>query len=230
MKIGIYDVDKIWCEQMRQIVENYAKQMTFDIEMCFFDRRNAITDYGIQYRFPDVFFVSLDQNEKESIEIAREIKEESQECQIVFCSNCFDYAMDVYAVDHTYFVVKEQFENRIHEIFCKIKKNQNKRKKRYVFSVVDGKKIVLYSEEIIYFERVKRKTKIISVFGIYEIRDKMNDLINILPKQDFLRCHNSYIVYLPAVREVLKENLIMSNGDAVVISRSYRKTVKEIFV
>ena len=120
MKIGIYDVDKIWCEQMRQIVENYAKQMTFDIEMCFFDRRNAITDYGIQYRFPDVFFVSLDQNEKESIEIAREVKEESQECQIVFCSNCFDYAMDVYAVDHTYFVVKEQFKTPVSANYANI--------------------------------------------------------------------------------------------------------------
>lgn len=229
MKIGIYDVDKSWCEQMRHIVENYAKQMEFEIKMYFFDKKNTMIDKGVQCEFPDVLFLSLDEDGKESIEIAREINKKNQECQIVFYANSFEHVMDVYATDHIYFVIKEQFENRISEIFSKVKKKQSEKKKKHVFSVVDKKKIILHSEEIIYFERVKRRTKIISVFGVYEIKDKLKDLISMLPEQEFLRCHNSYIVYLPAVREVLKENLVMNNGDKVVISRSYQKTVKSLF-
>lgn len=229
MRIGIYDVDKSWCEQMRQIVETYAKQMSFDVKIIIFDDRNTIMEYGMRNRFPDVLFLSLDENGKAGIEIGREINGKSQECQIVFCSDNFEYAMDVYTVEHTSFVIKEQFKNRINEIFCEIKKNKLKRKKRYVFSATGGKKVILYSEEIIYFERIRRTTRIVSTFGIYEIRDKIDDLLEVLSEKDFFRCHNSYIVYLPAVREVSSGNFVMSNWDMVAISRNYRKIVKEMF-
>ena len=60
--------------------------------------------------------------------------------------------------------------------------------------------------------------------------DKLSALIERLPEPDFVRCHNSYIVYLPAVREMLADVFLMDDGREVMISRSYRKIAKAAFM
>lgn len=229
MRIGIYDSDKCWCEQIKAIVEDYAKQILFDVKVHTFGKKTEIMNHGTSVSFPDVLFLSMDEDGTNAIDIAKEINEKSKECQVVFYSDNLKYVTEVYSTVHTYFVLKDQLEERIGEIFHKIFEKQREKKKRHIFSVIGGKKVVLSSEEIIYFERVKRTTRVVSSFGTYEIRDKLDDLITSLPQQDFFRCHNSYIVYLPAVREVSKGNFVMCNHDTVAISRSYLKAVKELF-
>lgn len=45
-----------------------------------------------------------------------------------------------------------------------------------------------------------------------------------------MKCHSSYIVYFPAVREMKKNEFVMENGDRITISRSHEKKVKERFM
>ena len=51
-----------------------------------------------------------------------------------------------------------------------------------------------------------------------------------LSEVDFVRCHNSYIVYMPAVRELGKGCFILKNGTKIMISRSHMKRVKMAFM
>ena len=51
-----------------------------------------------------------------------------------------------------------------------------------------------------------------------------------LPEGDFIRCHNSYIIYCPAVRERVKGAFVLVNNTRIMISRSYAKKVKEAFM
>lgn len=55
-------------------------------------------------------------------------------------------------------------------------------------------------------------------------------MTEILPSLDFVRCHNSYIVYLPAVREMEKGAFTLKDGTSIMISRSYMKSVKSAFM
>ena len=70
-----------------------------------------------------------------------------------------------------------------------------------------------------------RKKRLLPPFQI----EKISDIYDKLPKLDFVRCHNSYIVYLPAIRELQKDEIIMEDGTKIVISRSFRKEVKQAF-
>lgn len=51
-----------------------------------------------------------------------------------------------------------------------------------------------------------------------------------LPHLYFLRCHNSYIVYIPMIKELLKSEIILDNGQIIPVSRSYRKSTHEAFL
>ena len=113
MKIGIYDSDKNNVEQIRNIVEEYSKQILVETKMAVFHSRAEITGYGTDGNFPDVLFLSLDLKDNNGIEIAKEINEKSKECQIVFYSENLEYATEVYSTAHTYFVLKEHSSDAI---------------------------------------------------------------------------------------------------------------------
>ena len=135
-----------------------------------------------------------------------------------------------YHTTHTFFVLKEQFQERIGEVFGKIFHIMEQKSERLAFSVIGGKEVVLAPEDILYFERSGRTTRIVTLWGNYEIWDKLQDVMEKLPELDFVRCHNSYIVYMPAVREMGKGCFILKNGTKIMISRSHTKAVKTAFM
>ncbi len=98
--------------------------------------------------------------------------------------------------------------------------------------MIKGTDILLCPDDILYFERKKRVTKIATVWGEYEVWDKLSEIMPRLSKVDFVRCHNSYIVYLPAVSEMNRESFLLKNDDdmEIPISRGYAKEVKQCFM
>lgn len=234
MNIGIYGKDSLWQKKAKEIIGEHLRQISLDGMIYCYTKKDSLLEIETEnQRMADVLFLDLDYGENRDsdggngIDMAALINKKWPECQIVYCSENLNYATEVYSTVHTYFVLKEQLANRIENIFQRIFWELRQRKKRMVFSVIGGKKISLLPEEILYFERVKRITRIVSSFGEYEIRDKLDSIAEKLPQREFLRCHNSYIINRFAVYEKGKNCFVMRNGDNVAISRSYVKTIRE---
>lgn len=228
MNIVIYDEDDSWRERSKEIIGKYMKQVTNEIGIYCCRTRETLMEAEVLGEDREILFLDLDSENENGIEMAKAVNKKWPECQIIFYSENLKYATEVYHAVHTYFVLKEQLEDRIAEIFVRIFEKKNQRKKRILFSVIGGKKISLLTEEILYFERTKRVTRIVSVLGNYETRDKLDSIAEKLPEKDFLRCHNSYIVNRLAICEKQKNYFVMRNGDNVAISRSYVKAIREL--
>lgn len=234
MRIGIFDDDRLWCERAVQIIGDYGKSCEMETEVICFTSVSDMERY--QGRALDVLFmdIELEHDEgggtKNGIDLTLGINEKWKNCQVVYLTNYLCYATDVYHTEHVFFVLKEQFQNRIHEVFQKILHNLEQKTIRLIFEQIGGTSVIISPEEILYFEREGRTTNIITEHGIYSIRDKLSDVVKRLPPADFVRCHNSFIVYFPAVREMKKGLFVLNDGSQIVISRSHAKAVKNAFM
>ena len=231
MRVGICDDDAIWCRKAEQIIYKYADQTETELEViCFMipEELNSYEGYPLDMLFMDI--VLENNEEKNGIDLVAMVNKKWKDCQIIYLTNYLFYATEVYHTEHVFFVLKEQFEERIGEIFSKAFHQLSQTREKLVYSVIGGKEVSLAPADILYFERSGRTTNIITVYGTYPIWDKLSALTERLPKLDFVRCHNSYIVYLPAVREMLADVFLMDDGREVMISRSYRKIVKDAFM
>lgn len=227
MIIGICDDDARWSRKVKGLLEKYAERWMLFIETrCFSGGAELLAYQGLPI---DVLFLDISLEGKSGIDVAEEVNRKWKNCQIVYLTNYLNYVTEVYRTEHIFFVLKEQFEQRIGEIFGKILHVTEKNRKQLLFSVVGGKVINLAPDEIYYFERMKRVTVIETVWGKHEIHERLDTVMEMLPRTDFVRCHNSYIVYLPAVREMMKDTFLMKNGEVITISRSYIKNVKAVF-
>lgn len=241
MNIGIYDKDTNRGNKIKRIIEDYLhqileKEIVKDVER---ENINDIRIITLQNKesidcentnvFIYILFINLDTDGEVGIQLAKEMNRRKKGCQIIYYAESLNMVTEVYKTNHIYFVLQEQLHQRLDDIFQKIFMNFANVQERLFFTEIGGNKVFLLSEEIYYFERSKRVTRIVTVHGIYEIREKLSDIIERLPGKEFVRCHNSYIINVLAVREVKKDCLVMVNGDKVVVSRSYGKVIKETF-
>lgn len=228
MRVGICDDDSKWYQKAKEIIEAYGKKTGTEIKILYFSQGDSLEEYEGEPL--EVIFMDVALGDKDGIALAGRINKKWKNCQIVYLTNYLYYATETYHTDHTFFVLKEQFEERIGEVFGKILHIMEQKSEKLVFSVIGGKEIVLVPEDILYFERSGRITRIVTVWGNYEIWDKLRDVMEKLSEIDFVRCHNSYIVYTPAVREMGKGCFILKNGTKIMISRSHIRTVKASFM
>ena len=231
MRVGICDDDAIWCRKAEKIIYSYAAQTETELEVICFttsEKLNSHDGYPLDMLFMDI--VLENEEGKNGIDIVTAVNKKWKDCQIVYLTNYLFYATEVYHTEHVFFALKEQFEERIGGIFGKVFHQLAQTREKLVYSVIGGKEVSLAPADILYFERSGRITNIITVYGTYSIWDKLSVLTEGLPTLDFVRCHNSYIVYLPAVREMLPDVFLMNDGREVTISRSYRKIAKAAFM
>lgn len=139
------------------------------------------------------------------------------------------YASDVYRTRHTYFVTKQDFDRRADEIFEIIEASNRNRNRRISLRTVNRSTISLYTKDILLFERKLRKTIIITQGQEYEITESLTDLMQHQPGAMFCRCHNSYLVNLDHVKEMVGDSFVLRNDMTVPISRRYRQEAREQF-
>lgn len=234
MRIGIFDDDKLWCDRAAHIIDDYGKSSGRKMEIfCFLTVADVESYQGEPL---DVLFTDIELEQgsggdiKNGIEMAARINEKWENCQIVYLTNYLCYATDVYHTEHVFFVLKEQFQSRVCEVFDKVTHNMQQKTERLFFEQIGGTSVILSPADILYFERKGRITYIITKYGNYSIRDKLRDVMKRLPMTDFVRCHNSFIVYFPAVREMGKGQFVLNDGSRIMISRSHAKAVKNAFM
>lgn len=230
---GICDDSIEWCREAAQIIQKYSVQAAIDIEtICFKSEEKLLSYEGepLEILFMDIELTEKDSKGENGINTAEKVNKRWKNCQVVYLTNYLYYATEIYTTRHTYYVLKEQFRTKIGEVFQKVLHELQQNEKKLIFSVIGGKEVALAPNEIIYFERRRRTTIIQTVWGSYEIWDKLEPIMQKLPELDFVRCHNSYIVYLPAVREIQKGSFVMDNSMEVMISRSYSKSAQKAFM
>ena len=228
MRIGICDNDKKWCECAKSIISKHIERINMTVEVVIFNDRDTLLKYTGE---PLVaLFLGIDLGEDSGIELATLVNHKWERCQIIYLTNNLNHATDVYNTSHVFFGLKEHFKDKVGEIFSRIIEGVECRRVKIVLSLVGGEIISLFPEEILYFERDKRKTKIATVWGEFTTWDKLDQLMELLPELFFVRCHNSYIVYLPAVLKMDKQSFCMNSGVKISISRGHCKEVEQAFI
>ena len=229
IRIAICDDEQSWRQTATEILQQYAAKTADPIELLCFEEAQQLQSY--QGPPLDAVLMDIELQQENGIEAVKTLNGQWPACAIVYVTNHLFYAVDSYQTEHLYFVTKDQFADRLGDIMDKIRHLRSQRARTLVFDVIGSsqKTVMLAPEEILYFERDRRRTRVHTAWGTYEVWDKIGDIEARLPKLDFVRCHNSYIVYLPAMREIMATCINMKNGVRIPISRFYAGQTQQAF-
>lgn len=86
-------------------------------------------------------------------------------------------------------------------------------------------KITLNLKEIYCFEAYHRKVTVYSYHGKFRIKTTIPIEAQVLEHQGFIRVHHGFLVQIDQISQLGPQELILTNGQVVPISRRYKKSL-----
>ena len=86
----------------------------------------------------------------------------------------------------------------------------------------------LQCNDILYFEYINRKIKIVTEQEEYVcINEKINEIAKKMKAYGFAMSHQSFVVNLDKIEKVKSQELIMKNGDKVYLAQKRASTIRK---
>ena len=227
MRIGVCEEEEMCLEKIKNVLSIYAQRQKLDLIVTVFQREEDLKAYtGTAFH---ILFIDIELGNNHGVDLACQINKQWPGFQIIFLVRELFCVSNVYQVQHLCVVQKEQLEKRLDNIMDIALQKLSALKQRIIFKVHGKAHLILAPEEIVWLERDKRITRIVSTRGEFITNEKLSLLMERLPVLDFVRCHNSYIVYIPAVKVYRKDMFIMKDGRKILISRGYEEKTRKAF-
>ena len=94
LRIGICDDKPEWLEKAGDTVKRCAEQMQKKVEMYFFQNGSELRKE--EHPKMHILFMDIEMPGESGIDLAMEVNRKWPECQIIYLTNYWSYAMDVY--------------------------------------------------------------------------------------------------------------------------------------
>ena len=229
LKIAICDDVKSYIDILEKNVLVWAAQNGINVIVKKFDGGkpllHCIDDNGMF----DLIFLDVKLKRMSGLEIAAKIREHDYITAIVFISQYDDYYKEAYNVHPFHFLSKPISQNLINDVMDSFMRMKMRDKETYSFSV-NKAQYTLHLSDILYFGSERRQVYAVCEDETYMFYGKLNDVQKQLENKNtrFIRIHQSYLVNMKYIREYHYTDVIMSNGDILLISRDNRKIVRSI--
>ncbi len=176
---------------------------------------------------PDIAILDIQMPGDGGIRVGQLLNEQIPACRIIFLTSYLGYATEVYETKHSYFVLKSELGQRMGPALARTLEDMA-RDVRLTFRT-GGEIWSVDVNEVLYFERNLRKTRIVCLGASYETSSKAEELLREVPPGSFVHCHQSFWVHLRHVKSMGPEKFTLTNEVSIPISRGCRAQAKEAF-
>ena len=228
IRFAIVDDDLTYLEYLKKETEKYLENVEYEIK-TYSSYKDLLADKTHLEKL-DILISDIELEFENGIKKAKKIKEENPNLCVIFVSGFIQYVMDVYDVDHIYFILKDQLKMRLgNAISNALKCIKNKNKKDLIIKWQNEVNVIPI-KDIVYVEREGRKCHVHTKDEEYSTYVTFQDIAEQLGDFFFLRTHYSYLVKLSEIYSFQRNEVFMKNGVKVPVSRSYEKKAKKKFL
>ncbi len=185
------------------------------------DGIDLVDDYKSQF---DIILLDIQMKHLDGMTAAEKIRKLDEDVVIIFITSTVQYAVQGYAVDALGYVLKPvpylQFEQLFEKAITRVKAKQEK---VYIKVTVDDKQLKLDCETVSYIESQRNNVILHCTEADYVTAGPLKRFEEMLGTHGFSKCHNAYVVNLSYVEAVQKEEVLLSGGITLPISRARKK-------
>lgn len=224
---AICDDERITCSELEKILLQYGKNSNIDFEVDIFYSGEKLCEYLISDNYYDLIFLDIQLGTIDGIEVGDYIRNklEDENTLIVYVSSQEQYAMKLFQIGTFEFIIKPISATLVEKVLYRAMKKINSVNQFFDYSIGKNYYRVKLSE-IILFQSNLRKVQIVTLNNKIEFYGKLQEIVNRLPENIFMRVHNSFLININQVREYSYESIRMINGEDICISKQFRKSVR----
>ena len=216
INICIVEDEVAQADLLRNYIQTYGNKTGKQFAITHFsDGIDLVDEYRAQF---DIILLDIQMKHLDGMVAAEKIRKVDADVVIIFITSTVRYAVQGYAVDALGYVLKPVPYLQFEQLFDKaISRVMTKKEKLYIKVSVDERQLKLDCDNIYYIESQRNNVQIHCAAGPLKKFEEM------LGSHGFSKCHNAYIVNLSYVEGVRKEEVLLTNGTVLPISRARKK-------
>jgi DNA-binding LytR/AlgR family response regulator len=210
MKIAICDDDA--ADSL--LLQEYISRFDTGLTCAVFNSAPVLLD-ALREDFYDLIFLDIEMGALSGFDAAKLIMEDRDKPLIVFVTKSSKYTIQGYEVAFRYLVKPLHYAD-----FSRVMKAALEQIVPQKVAVDIGGREHLFSvREIYYFEIFGHRVRIRTVDRVYECRNSLKNIEDMLAGCAFVRPHNSYLVNIEHIVTASQTELVMKDGMKISISR-----------
>ncbi|GAA0890647.1 LytTR family DNA-binding domain-containing protein [Fulvivirga kasyanovii] len=141
--------------------------------------------------------------------------------------NVSDYLLKPFSFERFLKAINKTFVTPKHSSPTLHADNASKTTQERIFIQSDNKYVQVIIEDILYIEASGNYCKVVTQEGTIITRDKISNLITILPVTDFIQVHRSFVVAAQHIKSI-EGNMIHIGGSTVPVGKVYKMNVSRL--
>lgn len=225
VRIAVCDDEYIFREKIiNSIYSFFGKLDTTCVEFDDGDKLVQAVGNGMEF---DAFFLDIEMPVLDGMKTAGKLREMGIGVPIVFLTSHIEFAMDGYEVSAFRFLPKNVSEEKMEKTLQLLKEELCEKQKLIVRC--DGENLFLSVDEIVYIEAMNRSVRIVMNDREYSVRMKIGEIEKETAgiSDAFARIHRGYIVNMAHVKKQNGNEISVSGGDVLPVSRSVAAEFRE---
>lgn len=216
MRIAVCDDDKNDVSIIREYIGRFDAGLACDV---FHSALSLVDAHGRESY--DLIFLDIEMKPFNGFEAARVLATNKEKPLIIFVTNSSKYTIQGYEVAFRYLIKPVTYEQ--FETVMKASLEQVVPKK--IMIEVGGKNMMISTRDIYYFEVFDHNVRVRTKNDVFDYRDSLKNIEDMLSGGNFIRPHNSFLVNLEHVLSTTQSEFIMKDNRVISISRKRKDDV-----
>lgn len=232
LKVAVCDDELEICEYLRtQVLDFFAAEDIDGNVSIFNDGLPLVKAYEEGTADFDMILLDITMKQCDGLSAAKKIREYNTDVMIVFVTASAEYVFSGYEVRAFRYILKPELLHGFKRVFSECVAALTKSNET-VFSFQTGaENISIPLREILYFESDRRKISIVCLNEKeYTFYGKLDNIEHQLRKQDFVRCHQSFLVNTKKILSLRSGELSLVNEVILPVSKRRAKETNEAFL
>ena len=178
----------------------------------------------------DLVFFDVEMPGADGISVAKKLREADKRVVIIFTTAHAQPVFSSFAAEPLHYLLKplkyDDFKNAMQRAVVKLDQDDS----NCIMLSFNNAAFKIPLSRIVYFESQGRTVIVHLIDRQHTFYIKLDEIENRLANKTFIRSHQSYFVNVNYIRKIYKNNMILSTGQRLDISRSKLKATKDIFM
>ncbi len=227
-KAAICDDEPAELQYLSGLVRSWARQGGNSVSLSLFPSGEAFWFQYEEEKDFDLLLLDIEMGEMNGVELARRIRRENADVQILFITAWPDFMADGYEVSALHYLMKPVREEKLFSVLERAAANL-KKIERYEIFHIGGEAVRLSLEEIVSVEAFSHEVEVVVREGSYRVEETLSGLEKRLG-EGFVRCHRSYLAALKYIRKITRTDVVMDTGARIPLSRRRYDAVNQAFI
>lgn len=231
MRIAICDDEEAQRLLLQKYVEEWAQENGIHLETRLFVSGENFWFAWEDDSAYDLLVFDIEMGKLSGMELAAQIRRKDEEIPILFVTGYDSYMAQGFEVAALHYLLKPLRKEKFFAVLDKFNRIRRRTQEEKILFRTEEGPLSLPASKIWYIEAMAHQCVLYTEDASHVLCSSIGEMVKQLcGRQEFVRCHRSYLVNMQHISALVKPELVLDDGRRLPVSRSAEKAVGQAFI